>query len=535
MTAVVAEGELLLPEPVGKQQEWLDHPASRKVLRVGRRGAKTRFAFLASLLGHGPMIPDGEDGERPKMPGVLQGGDVVWIAQNYPNLTTVLWREEIVPRMGHLSWITLNSQRHDVEIPGVGALMLRSGDREAIDSIRGIGKRLLGVIIDEAAWLDLRGALQDVILLALADNDGWLIIMSTTNAGPDGGYDDTGAPQVPSYFNLLCQEIQAGQRSEEWVEFYGTAFDNPTLSPKAIQDLIDEYPPGSPKLDQEVYAKLLETGVGLVLPGVTEKTHMVPAFSPPEHWNHWAAFDWGFQHPWVLGYYTIDEDGHVYKRESLIGRLDLPEQIDAKVRAAGINPNVLTIHAGPDIWQARVKKGEFRGPTIAEALGKLGWRLVPADNGRVLGLNNMRRYLHVPLFTPDPDHPERTPPPPRFQWMDTPGNRACLAQVARIPIDPDKPEDALKVDADAAGRGGDDYYDETRYGLMARPLPAEQPVDGIPTKIANQARRWRLDNGVAVKDHEPTTASELVERLFGKKAEKMGKVPFQQRVPLRRK
>src|SRR5205085_7255410 len=88
----VSQDELILPEPIGKQIEWLDSPASRKVLRVGRRGAKTRFAFIAALLGHGPIDKEG----APRFSGVLQGGDVVWIAQNYTNLTTVLWREEIV-------------------------------------------------------------------------------------------------------------------------------------------------------------------------------------------------------------------------------------------------------------------------------------------------------------------------------------------------------------------------------------------------------------------------------------------------------
>lgn len=456
-------GELLLPEPVGKQLEWLDAPARRKVLRVGRRGSKTRFAFLAALTGHGPGWEDG----APAMPGVLQGGDVVWIAQNYTNLSTVLWREEIVPRMAHLPWVHLKVQTHDVEIPGLGALLLRSGDREAIDSIRGIGKRLIGVIIDEAAWLDLRGALQDVILPALADNDGWLIVMSTTNAGPDGGYDDTGAPQTPSYFNVICSEIRAGKRSEEWQEFTGTAFDNPTLSAKAIQELINEYPPDSPKLKQEVFAELLETGVGLALPGITERTHMCSAFAPPSHWTRFASFDWGYHHPWSFGGYCVDEDGQVYKQDTVTSRLDLPEQIDAKVRAAGFDPRTMLVHAGGDIWRARMKKGEFAGPTIAEELMKLGWKLVPANDARVAGLNNIRRYTFIP--------PEQPTSRPRFLWMATPGNKACLAQIARIPLDPNNPEDALKVDADSAGRGGDDSYDETRYGLMSRPI-APKPI-----------------------------------------------------------
>lgn len=506
--------ELVMPEPIGLQVRLLDSPAPRKVARWGRRTGKTRAAFYASMMGHGP----GWDTDEPKFRGVLQGGDVVWIAQNYPNLTTVLWREEIVPRMGHLPWVNLNAQRHDVEIPGVGALLLRSGDREAIDSIRGIGKRLLGVIIDEAAWLDLRGALQDVILPALMDNDGWLIVMSTTNAGPDGGYDDTGAPQVPSYFNVICQEITDGKRSAEWEQFEGTAADNPEISARALAELIAEYPPNSPKLDQEVYAKLLETGVGLALPGLAEKTHMVDAFQPPEHWNQWASFDWGFHHPWAMGRFCIDEDGQAYKRDTLSGRLDLPEQIDQKARAAGFDPRKVLVHAGGDIWRARMKKGEFAGPTIAEELMKLGWQLIPANDARVAGLNNIRRYTYI-----DPQRPDVKP---RFLWMRTPGNVACLAQMARMPLDPKNPEDALKIDADSAGRGGDDYYDETRYGLMARPLTS-LPVP--PSERENQAMGFDYATG---KQRERTTGDSIMNQWLGGDQQQPTAGRF--RVPVRR-
>lgn len=492
---------LHLPEPVGKQIQWLDSPAGRKVMRVGRRGSKTRFAFVAALSGHGPGWEDSE----PLHGGVLQGGDVVWICPTYSNLSTVLWREEIEPRMGHLPWVQLNKTTHDVEIPGLGALMLRSGDRSAIDSVRGVGKRLRGVIIDEAAHLDLRGALQDVILPALVDNGGWLILMSTTNAGQDGGYDDTGAPQIPSYFNVICGQIQAGERGPEWQEFTGTAYDNPTLDRQAIDDLIAEYPPDSPKLKQEVFAELLETGVGLALPGIAEKTHMVTAFHPPPYWNQWAAFDWGYHHPWTLGHYTVDEDGQVYKRESLAGRLDLPEHIDARVRSAGIDPSKLVIHAGPDVWRTRVSdkgkiKGEFTGPTVAEQLQNLGWKLIPAADARVAGLNNLRRYTYI-----DPKHEGSRP---RFLWMDTPGNKACLAQVARMPLNPDNPEDALKVDADSAGRGGDDYYDENRYGLMARPI---QSIPLPPAERQNQSPGYDYANH---RPRERESADQMMDKIL---------------------
>lgn len=464
-----AQGVLEMPEPIGLQPLWLDSPASRKVLRVGRRGSKTRFAFFAAIMGHGP----GWEDDAPKFKGVLQGLDVVWLAQTYGNLATVLWREEIVPRMGHLPWVELKVQTHDVNVLGRGSLMLRSADREAIDAIRGIGKKLGGVIIDEAAWLDLRGALQDVILLALADNGGWLILMSTTNAGGDGGYDDAGAPQIPSYFNVLCEEIRAGTRSSDWAEFVGTAFDNPEMDPKAINELIAEYPEGSPKLDQEVYAKLLQAGVGLALPKLNKARHVTPRFTPEPGWHQWGAFDWGFNHPWVFGWYCVDPDGNVFAVDTIRGRGDTPEAIGAAVLEAGVpldRPSFV-IHAGHDIWQNKGRASGFTGPTIAERLSGFGWKLVRASIGRVLGLDNLRLYTDYAEDWPVDRHP-------RFQWMDTAGNLLSLAGCQRMQIDPKDMEDALGIDADAAARGGDDDYDCVRYGLMARPLTR------IPTREA---------------------------------------------------
>lgn len=467
----VASGVLDLPEPVGKQFEWLDSPALRKVLRVGRRGSKTRFAFSAALAGHGPGWEDGTPLHR----GVLQGGDVVWICPTYSNLSTVLWKEEIDPRMGHLPWVDLNKTTHDVNIPGLGSLMLRSGDRSAIDSVRGVGKRLFGVIVDEAAHMDSRGALLDVILPALLDNDGWLILMSTTNAAGDGGYDDTGAPQVPSYFNLICKQIRAGQRGDEWKEFTGTAYDNPTLDTKAIDALIAEYPPDSPKLKQEVFAELLEAGVGLALPNLTAERHLIPRHPVPTYWTFFGGFDWGFNHPWVFGWYACDTDGNVTKLDTMSGRGDLPDEICTKILSAfpAARPNVI-VHAGHDIWDKKGKAIGFKGPTIAETMQQHGFRLIEANTSRVMGLNNLRAYTAIPADKDTRDGPVQIRP--RFVWMDTDGNRQSLAQCQAMQIDPKDLEDALKIDADPAGRGGDDFYDETRYALMSRPLLAKAPV-----------------------------------------------------------
>ncbi len=481
-------GRLTLPTPIGKQPGWLDSSARRKVMRVGRRGSKTRFALIAAVAGHG----SGPYGQK-EMPGILEGWDVVWIAQDYPQLMTVVWREEIVPRFGELAEAKLNQNTPGplVSIAGKGTLYLRSA--EAIGSVRGVGKRLKGVIVDEAAWLDLEEALLDVILPALADNDGWLILMSTTNAGPDGNT----AKRVPSYFNVICEEIRAGERGADWQEFTGTAYDNPAMSKSAIDELVAEYAPDSPKLRQEVYAELLRGGIGMALPEMDEAQHLVERFPVPAHWTQFGAFDWGFQHPYAFGWFAADEDGNVYLVDTLWGRHELPLEIIAKVRAAFPVERFRYSVVGADADQKHRARGET-GPSIREQFIVGGIPLVIANTARVDGLANLQRYVTCKT-------PNGGATTPRFAMMDTEGNRRVLKCLQAMQIDPLDLEDALKVDADHRGEGGDDGYDMVRYGLMSRPLPA-LPLPASNVKQDHTAARIDFRTGKPRIETDPERA-----------------------------
>jgi hypothetical protein len=461
-----------VPEPLVHQQPIVDSDARFKVLRCGRRFGKTRFALTVAFRGHGPLTDDGE----PLFRGIAQGMDVVWVAQDYPNLTTVVWREEFEPRFAPLEFATLNRNEHTVAIDGLGTLFCRP--ETAIDGIRGIGKRLGGVIIDEAAWLDLEHALQDVILAALIDNEGWLILMSTTNAASDGNT----AKRTPSYFNLICEQIRKGERTDDWREFYGTAFDNPSLSHRAINDMIAEYAAESPKLKQEVYADLLRAGVGVALDQMSAERHLVPRFTPPDHWTHFGAFDWGFNHPYMFGWFCVDEDGNVFLVETVLGRQEQPDRIAAKVKATVPYQRFRYTVAGHDIWADFKARGE-NVPTLFEQFAAHKLLMVKANISRVAGLNNLRRYVQ---WRATETEPERVP---RFRIMDTENNRAVLATLEAMQIDEKNIEDALKVDADAAGRGGDDAYDMVRYGLASRPLAAVLPTVARG-KVEDHAREY---------------------------------------------
>lgn len=461
MGVTYAPDTLRLPAPIGLQAGWLASQSARKVLRIGRRGGKTRFGMVAGIAGHGAG-PQG----NPQFKGILQGVDVLWVAVDYPQLSTVLWREELVPRFESLSYARLNAQDHTLSLNGLGTLFLRSS--EALRGVRGMGKNLGGIIIDEAAHFDLEGALLNEVLPTLLDNGGWLIIKSTTNAGPDGNSDK----RTPSFFNMICEGIQAGEpRFAGWEEFVGTAFDNPKINDDGIRELISFFPDGSASLEQEVYAKLLKGGVGVALPDVVASKHIVPRFPIPDYWSHFGAFDWGFNHPYAFGWFTVDTDGNVYLVDTIWPEKpqngEQPDTIANRVKATVPLASLRYIVAGHDCWADIKARGESV-PTLAEQFATHGWkRLEKASISRVSGLNNLRSYLR---WKATETETERVP---RFKLFDTDGNRRLLAQVQAMQIDPKNLEDALKVDADAAGKGGDDGYDMVRYGLASRPLKGD--------------------------------------------------------------
>lgn len=478
----INRARIKLPEPLPQQVPILESPAKRKVIRAGRRFSKSRTAMIAGIDGHGPRDATG----KKLFPGVLQGGDVVWVAQDYPNLSTVMWREEFVPRFKHLPFVRMNALEHFIEFKGLGTLFLRP--ETAISGIRGIGKNLKGVILDEAAWYDLESAIKDVILPALLDNNGWLMLMSTTNAGWDGNADR----RTPSYFNLICEEIRAKERGPDWVEFFGTAYDNPKLTKAGIDELVGEYDDGSPALRQEVFAELLRGGSGMALPKLNASEHMVEAFPVPKHWQQWGAFDWGYHHPFAFGWFAANDDGEVYLVDSLHGldgsRHGLPDKrrLVPKLQAEEIKrfapvAQLWPIVAGHDCWAKHQALGQ-ETPSVAEQFAELGVNLLQAGIDRIAGLTNMRQYIEPVGVTG-----------PRYRLMDTPGNRYTLRVLQGMQVDPKKIEDALKVDASpTTGLGGDDPYDMNRYGLGVRPYAPVKPDRWAPKNLQGdvQGMAW---------------------------------------------
>lgn len=48
-------------------------------------------------------------------------------------------------------------------------------------------------------------------------------------------------------------------------------------------------------------------------------THVIEPFQPKRHWPIYRSFDWGYAKPFSCGWWTVDEDGTVYRIDELYG------------------------------------------------------------------------------------------------------------------------------------------------------------------------------------------------------------------------
>lgn len=206
-----------------------------------------------------------------------------------------------------------------------------------------------------------------------------------------------------------------------------------------------------------------EAGAGMALSSLRRETHLVEPFDVPAHWPMFGGFDWGYAHPWVFGIYASNEDGRVFKVDTFRGRRQTVQQIISTIQelaeARGIELSRLGyIAADRIVFTKRGQEIGYDGPTYGEKMIDAGLSVVPANNERIRGLQRLREYIE-----PD-EHGD-----PHLVLMRTQGNERCFEGLEAMVEDPDRPEDALKVDADEFGSGGDDDYDETRYAIASRP------------------------------------------------------------------
>jgi hypothetical protein len=221
---------------------------------------------------------------------------------------------------------------------------------------------------------------------------------------------------------------------------------------------------------------------GLFFETWDDAQHVCKPFPIPGDWPIWGAFDYGFSHNTAFGLYT-EHDGTIYKIWEHVRHGWLPPfhaaAIHRGLQKLGIDRRRLrTIVAGHDVFQV---KGDENGRTIAQQYADavhpetgdaVGLRFEKANIARIPGAAELLTRLGN----------QEMGIKPTLKFFDT-----CLRTIAcfkRMVKDPREGEDVLKVDSDASGQGGDDAYDETRYGVMFK----QRGVSVLPASIGGQSK-----------------------------------------------
>lgn len=188
---------------------------------------------------------------------------------------------------------------------------------------------------------------------------------------------------------------------------------------------------------------------------LSEAQHVIPDMPLPFGWDVWGALDYGFHHPLSFGVFAQAPDGRIV----ILGRHSAhkwyirqhAEAMDALLQVCGVPKRGLRMVAGHDCWAT----GKDDPETVADKFAHHGYRLERATIARTPGWQAVGERLgNVAAGVPV-----------TLQWCAR--ARPDVPALARMVHDPRDPEDVLKVNADAEGRGGDDDADRIRYGVMA--------------------------------------------------------------------
>jgi phage terminase large subunit len=436
-------------------------------------------AYQLTPLNAGPDGPHhiGYGGSAGGGKSFLARAVAVAVAFVWPGSTSIIFRQtEGAVIENHLN-------KFHVEIPKEFAgrpLWSYNGKEKCILWANG-SRTYLGYLRQDSDVDRYQGPEYDVMIFEEATHYSWKqvswLVSNRLRATVDGVWPFALYPSNPGskghgWFKRLFirREYRGEERPEDYTFIQSRLKDNIELvrrDPKYARKLKQLPEPWRSWLEDGDW----EAGAGMALSELRRDKHLIEPFPVPAHWRRFGAFDWGYRHPFSFGEYAVNEDGAVFKLDTVTGLRLQPWEIAERIARRVDVTRLDYVTAGHDAWAQMKARGE-NTPTIAEQFQKYGIYLTQANIDRVQGLNNLRAYLSWHATGPLDGNGMPTAGEPRLRFFDTPGNRKCLDQFEAMVTDPNDEEDVLKVNADEFGEGGDDTYDETRYAMASRPLEA---------------------------------------------------------------
>lgn len=339
--------------------------------------------------------------------------------------------------------------RSALELPN-GSRVLLGGFRNERDIEKYLGIEYDGIVKDDAHLIS--AAKHDLIDGSLRTSKPNWRPRSHTTFNPGGvGH---------AYLKELFVEPWRNKEEKDTRFFFSLPEDNVFLNPEYI-----EYLEGLTGWLYRAWRKGdFDVAAGQFFTTFRRDVHVIESFRPPLDWYWWLAMDYGFTHWNVIYLLTEDGDGNIYVVDEHAARGWLVPRHAKAVREMterwGVTHRFRDFVAGADVF---AKRG-MPGGTIADQWEREGYELRSANMDRVNGAAEFLRRL---------GDVEAGIKPALFIFD---GCKRLIECLPSLEHDPHRPEDVLKTNADADGRGGDDAYDAARYGIMARAKRVQKRV-----------------------------------------------------------
>jgi hypothetical protein len=185
--------------------------------------------------------------------------------------------------------------------------------------------------------------------------------------------------------------------------------------------------------------------------------------------EYWGSYDWGFIHPATFSQYVRIGDQILCLDTTFLHKYQDEDQA-ATIKGTADRRCLQTVYAGHDAFAKRLAHSAA-AERVADVFARYSIGLEKANIDRAAGAKVLRRFFA----------PAKPGPMPKgtvsFRWVDTPGNRRVVSELAALIPEETNPDVPAKRDANTDGLFGDDGADGVRYGLAT---PSFAPIEPRP-------------------------------------------------------
>lgn len=263
---------------------------------------------------------------------------------------------------------------------------------------------------------------------------------------------------------FIDRQFREGENPTDFAFVQAFVTDN-----KALMDADPEYVKRLEDLPEHLRKAYLEGDwnifAGQMFTMLTPSKHIIDPIKLPTGTQYFAGYDYGYNHPFAFVLCALTPAGEYYVVSHIRERfVEVADQAQLMLKMLDGKGKVI-IYSGHDIFNKE------SGKTIVDQLldagfARSGHSIVRAAIDHVNGVAELRKAFSL--------NPAGVPYL-RF-FRNTQPVYDCIAEQQ---IDPDKPEDVIKLNA-VDGEGGDDLYDALRYAIRSWTLPNKLPKSSKP-------------------------------------------------------